>query len=188
MTKAEIREQSLLRRNAEPDREAKSEIICSRVLELPEYKSAKTVLLYFGVRSEVQTRSLISESLKLGKTIVLPASESEGLSLYRITAIAELLPGAFGIMELSLELRKDPARRCPLEEIDLAVLPGVAFDKSGGRIGYGKGHYDKLFAAEVRHPIPLFGLSFECQLFPSLPLEAHDERVNGVITEAGIYK
>jgi 5-formyltetrahydrofolate cyclo-ligase len=74
-----------------------------------------------------------------------------------------------------------------VEELDLVVVPGVAFDRAGGRMGHGKGYYDKLLE-HARPDTPLVALAFECQLFPEIPAEAHDVFMDKVVTEAAVYE
>ena len=89
-------------------------------------------------------------------------------------------------MQLLAELRSLPAKRVSPDEIDLVMVPGVAFDRTGGRMGHGFGYYDKLLE-HARHDAPLVALAFECQLFPEIPTQSHDIFMDKLITEASVY-
>jgi 5-formyltetrahydrofolate cyclo-ligase len=116
--------------------------IMERFISLPEFSAAKTILIYSSKGSEVHTGGIIQSALSLGKTVVLPVTKKEekSLELYRINSISELVSGAFGIMEPP----QKPEMKISPDKIDLAVVPGVSFDRRGHRIGYGMGYYDSL--------------------------------------------
>jgi 5-formyltetrahydrofolate cyclo-ligase len=94
----------------------------------------------------------------------------------------ELAIGMYNIFEPAEQLRRQPAKQVPVSQIDLAMVPGVAFDERGGRLGHGKGYYDKLLE-NARPDCPLVALAFECQIFPEIPVGEHDIYMDKVITE-----
>ena len=98
----------------------------------------------------------------------------------------ELELGMYRILEPKAELRSVAAKRVAVEELDLIMVPGVGFDRRGGRTGHGKGYYDKLLE-HARHDTPLIALAFECQLFPEIPMQSHDMFMDKVVTEAAVY-
>jgi 5-formyltetrahydrofolate cyclo-ligase len=98
----------------------------------------------------------------------------------------ELELGMYRILEPKLELRTVAAKHLQPEDLDLVMVPGVAFDRNGGRTGHGKGYYDKLLQ-HARHNAPLVALSFECQLFDEIPAEEHDIFMDKVVTEKNIF-
>jgi 5-formyltetrahydrofolate cyclo-ligase len=98
----------------------------------------------------------------------------------------DLAPGTLGILEPRDELRKCAERKVDVGEIDLLVVPGVAFDPGGGRLGHGKGYYDRLLRRAPRET-PSVGLAFECQVFPEVPMMEHDVFLHKVITENTAY-
>jgi 5-formyltetrahydrofolate cyclo-ligase len=98
----------------------------------------------------------------------------------------ELAVGMYKILEPRTELRSQQEKRVAPGDLDLIMVPGVAFDKSGGRMGHGFGYYDKLLQ-HARADAPLVALAFECQLFPEIPTQAHDIFMDKIITEKTIY-
>jgi 5-formyltetrahydrofolate cyclo-ligase len=184
--KKAIREEAHARRNAQANKDELSRAICERLVALPEYQSAGTVLYYVDVRSEVRTRDYLATALRHDKRIVVPYCVEGELELFHLTSMDELAVGMYRILEPRPELRAMPEKRVGVEELDLIVVPGVAFDREGGRMGHGKGYYDKLLE-HARPDTPLVALAFECQMFPQIPMDAHDVSMDKVITEAAVY-
>jgi len=153
---------------------------------LPEFMQSHTVLLYASFRSEVETTGLIEHCLTVGKVTVLPKVDSSlsQLRLYEIKDIKEICLGYFGIPEPDVSEH----RSMKAEDMDLIIVPGVAFDKNCKRLGYGKGFYDKLLS-EVRIQKPevrIIGLAYEEQIMESIPYESHDIRMDKIITDKRI--
>ncbi|MFO0969645.1 MAG: 5-formyltetrahydrofolate cyclo-ligase [Gemmataceae bacterium] len=186
--KKALREQAHANRNAQPDKEELSAAICARFMGLPEYQRAKTALFYVDVRSEVRTRHSLPDALKHGKKIVVPWCNDRGeLELFHLESMDELATGMYKILEPRAELRRLPAKIVDVVELDIVMVPGVAFDRSGARMGHGKGYYDKLLE-HARPDTPLVALAFECQLFDAIPTAEHDIFMDKVITEKAIYQ
>ena len=185
--KIQIREQAHANRNAQENKDELSRQIVRQFMALPEYQAAKTVLFYLDVRSEVRTRHSLEEALASGKKIVVPyCVEGELLELFHLESMDELSVGMYRILEPKAELRTLSAKQVQVEDIDLIMVPGVAFDRRGGRTGHGKGYYDKLLE-HARPDTPLVALAFECQMFPEIPMQEHDVFMDKVITEQAIY-
>ena len=184
--KQEIRERAHAARNAQADKDAVSRVIVDRFMNLPEYAAAKTVLFYVDVRSEVRTRQHFPAALASGKRIVIPYCVEGELQLFHLESMDELSIGMYKILEPKPELRTVAVKQIPVEQIDLIMVPGVAFDRRGGRSGHGKGYYDKLLE-HARPDTPLVALAFECQLFEEVPVQAHDVFMDKVITEQDVY-
>jgi len=166
-------------------RDQKNLRIRETLLSLPEFLSAKTILFYASFRSEVETHSLIREALAMGKRLVLPKvdAENHALILYEIKDIDELAPGYMGIPEPDLP----DERSAVIDGIDLAIIPGAAFDLTGNRLGYGAGYYDNLLLGR-RSGTPILSLAYEEQLVDAIPAEKHDVRVDMIVTDKKVIR
>ncbi|HVW37690.1 MAG TPA: 5-formyltetrahydrofolate cyclo-ligase [Pirellulales bacterium] len=184
--KKEIREQAHANRKDQPNKEELSRTICERFAALPEYAAAKTVMFYVDVRTEVRTREYLPQVLGRGKRIVVPYCVDGELELFLLESMDELAVGMYKILEPKTELRSLPEKRVDVKELDLIMVPGVAFDRTGARMGHGFGYYDKLLE-HARPDAPLVALAFECQLFPEIPTAPHDIFMDKIITEREIY-
>lgn len=186
--KTEARRRVLSRRDslAHWERESKSRSIGHRLMELPEYRDAGTVLFYVEFRSEVITRPMIDEAIADGKRVLVPKVEKDGhhLRLFHLSdPDTELVAGYMGIPE-------PDHTRLPeygAKDVDIVILPGVGFDASCGRLGYGGGYYDRLIE-KLRPGTPLAALAFEAQLEDKVPSEKHDKPMDMVITEDRVIR
>ncbi|WP_265443012.1 5-formyltetrahydrofolate cyclo-ligase [Acetivibrio straminisolvens] len=165
----------------------KSKLITEKLISFDGFHKSKCIMAYMDFKNEVMTGFLIDHCLNLGKTVVLPLIDSmDGVKKIFPYALIDrergLKPGTYGI----LEPVKEFSERIDPKDIDLVVVPGVAFDVKGGRIGYGAGYYD-VFLREVREDCLKVGIAFEIQVFPSIPKEEHDILMDAVITENRIY-
>ncbi len=174
------------RRRRQRGKDRLSAAVCARFAALAPYAAAATVMAYVGVRNEVRTLPLLTAMLIEGKQLVVPFCAEGELRLFRLYDLDELRPGHFGIPEPSPALRRLAQRRADPRSIDLVMVPGVAFDRRGGRIGQGRGYYDR-FLARLREDAFTAGLAFECQLFPAVPMEPHDVFLDAVVTEERLY-
>jgi 5-formyltetrahydrofolate cyclo-ligase len=172
-----LRKQALAERDRlSPDeRKKKSSEIEERLFSLPEFRNARTVLFFASFRSEVETLPMVRRALADGKRVVLPKVRGSELELFEVHDVErDIAPGAWGIPE------PRESRTARVEDIDLIVVPGAAFDDQGNRIGYGAGFYDKL--------LPLYrgrtvALAFELQMVSTVPAVSHDIPVQKIITE-----
>lgn len=153
-----------------------SEAACARVLALDAYKTAKIVFCYYSVGGEADTLALIERMRADGKTVCLPAITGRGVMEAR--RMDRLVPGRYGI-----PAPDGPA--IPPEDIDLIVVPGLAFDRSCHRLGQGGGYYDRYLSGCRAVTI---GLAFELQMVDELPREAHDIPLDFVATDAALYQ
>lgn len=166
---------------ASGERRRASEQICDRVLALPELEAVRVVLLYAAVPGEVDPARVGDRLRGRGVTTFYPRVAIDGgLELVAIDDESSLRPGFRGIRE-PLGHPHAPTG------IDLAVVPGVAFDLLGGRLGRGGGHYDRLLTALTEHAVTI-GVCYACQLVPHVPLEPHDRPVGVVVTEHGVHR
>lgn len=185
--KKKLREQAHAHRNAQADKDALSQDICAKFMALPAYGRAKAVMFYIDVRSEVRTRHALPAALTQGKKIIVPWCNDQGeLELFHLESMDELAVGMYKILEPTPVLRKLPAKQVAAADLDLVMVPGVAFDRRGARMGHGKGYYDKLLQ-HARPDAPLVALAFECQLFAEIPTDSHDVFMDAIITEKAIY-
>jgi 5-formyltetrahydrofolate cyclo-ligase len=183
MDKHELRTDMLARRQALAPEERKRRSLAAQaaLVGSPAFALAHQILIYIAFRGEVGTERIAEAAVAAGKGLVLPrvVRAPRGLVLHAYSGDpATLASGAYGIME--------PRPEWPVVEpaqVDLVVVPGVAFDRSGGRLGYGGGYYDRLLP-ELRHA-RLIGLAFECQVVDGLPHDPHDMPVDGLATELG---
>lgn len=185
--KDQIRKAAHAARKVQADKDAVSTQITDRVQALPEYVSAKTVMYYIDVRDEARTRQALPRALESGKKIVIPFCVDGELELFWLVSMDELEEGAYKILEPKESLRGISEKRVPVEQLDLILVPGVAFDAMGGRTGHGKGYYDKLLE-HARPETPLVALAFACQIFDEIPMQAHDIYMDKVVTESTVYQ
>jgi 5-formyltetrahydrofolate cyclo-ligase len=179
-----LRKKLLARRNREPEalREEKSNKIKEGLFSLKDFQKAKIILFYLAKGSEVRTHEAIREALARGKRVALPRVEGMELLLGEIKDInKEVQKGHFGILEPSEQCFKEVLP----DALDLIILPGIIFDSRGGRVGYGKGYYDR-FLKKISHKVPVVGLAYHFQIVDGLPHQEHDIRVCKVITEKRI--
>lgn len=183
--KASIREQARKNRVAQKDKDAISRGICDKFMALPAYQSARTVMWYVDAGSEVRTRHTLPEALTHGKRVIVPwcVVETNQLELFWLEDMSELVEGAYKILEPKEELKRVPRKVIQPEELDLVMVPGTAFDPRGGRMGQGKGYYDRLLF-RAKPDAPLVALAFDCQIFDEIPVAAHDVFMDLVITES----
>jgi 5-formyltetrahydrofolate cyclo-ligase len=163
----------------------KDTLIKQKLFSLPEFKRAKTVLFYASFRTEVDTNSMIEESLKMGKAVLVPKvnKKLQRLLLYEIKNLRELSLGYMGIPEPSL-----PDNRLrEIEDVALVIVPGVCFDRSGNRLGYGAGYYDILLP-HMKENVPFVALSYEEQLVDTIPSEDHDVKIDMIVTDGQIIR
>jgi 5-formyltetrahydrofolate cyclo-ligase len=187
-TKAALRRETLARRDAlDPGVRARlASIALSRVTAFSAYRRAHAVLAYASFGSELDTRLFLRDVLASGRLLALPRVDraARRLALHQVRDLdAELQPGTWGIPE------PDSARCRSMGpgEIDFILVPGLVFDREGGRIGYGAGYYDRLLTAWPAPVPPLVAAAFEVQLVPTVPMLAGDRRVDLVVTESGAY-
>ncbi len=186
--KKKIREQAHANRNAQANKDELSQDICAKFAALPAFVHAKIVMYYIDVRSEVRTRLALPDALTQSKKIVVPWCNDQGeLELFHLENMDELAIGMYKILEPKQELRSLPAKQVKAADLDLVMVPGVAFTRAGARMGHGKGYYDKLLQ-HARLDAPLVALAFECQLFDEIPTAAHDIYMDLVITERANYQ
>lgn len=158
-------------------REQMSRAIVSRLEALPVFQRAHCVQTYVALRHEVDTHQLIRRLLQEGRQVVVPRTGPKNtLQQYFIKDFSALQIGAFGILEPGPEAEL----LTTLAPIELVLVPGLAFDRRGQRLGAGKGYYDR-FLAQIA--APKIALAFGFQIIAAVPIEPHDQRVDMIVTE-----
>ncbi len=160
---------------------AKSREICQ--LALPDLEKCGTVMVYASKIPEVDTRTLISALLSQGTQVIVPIIERETTTL-RLSYLRD----PTHLVESTFRVPEPIGNELPAEatNVETVVIPMLAFDRNGNRLGYGAGYYDRFLSA---HPdIRRIGLAFSCQEAPSLPTDENDIRMNVIITEKGIIR
>ncbi len=186
-TKAEIRKRILGIRTGLSDEEvtSKSESIVQKVIKTPEYREADNILLYADYCREVMTRGIFEDALLHREKIYFPRVDklTNTMDFFQVISIRQLDRGYKDI----LEPREDVRTRYKFlpREDTLAILPGVAFDTSGYRIGYGKGFYDRFLAS--RRQLSTMALAYSCQIIDEIPRDEHDIKMDKIVTEEIIY-
>ncbi|WZL78118.1 5-formyltetrahydrofolate cyclo-ligase [Eubacteriales bacterium mix99] len=183
MNKREIRRNMASARDRIPDRErqSRSQSIERHLTALEAYEKAEVLLTYASFRSEADTLGLIRTALETGKRVVVPVCvpNKKRILPCEIQSPDDLMPGYFGIPEPPKQFR----RQIRVEEIDLAVIPGLAFDRKFNRLGYGAGYYDR-FLPKMRRDAAKIGIGFAFQLVDQLPADPFDVPMDGIITDS----
>jgi 5-formyltetrahydrofolate cyclo-ligase len=178
MPKKSIRDEMLARRKqlAAETCVSRSLRIQKRFLEAPEFVDAKALGIYSPILNEVFTEEIFHVAHRMGKKVAYPRVRERILEFVEVSGPKELSPGSFGILEPKGSEAISPGL------LDVLVVPGVAFDLAGYRLGYGKGFYDRFLHFSTR-PGVLVGLCFESQIITALPRETHDVRMDMLVTE-----
>ena len=165
-----------------------SERICRHLLDSNLYGRSQFVYAYYPLGNEVSLLTLVKKAWHDGKMTFFPKVENKDIFFYEITDFSQLEEGYFHVMEPNAKICVEEKKRLCFSEKErpLILTPGVAFDKNGGRLGYGKGFYDRLFAA---HPTWVrFGIAYERQITEELFLEEQDQRLQYLVTEQEIWE
>lgn len=160
------------------DREEFSLAVMRRVEQLPEFKSAEILAVYWPLEDEVDMRAGV-EAWSREKTVLLPVVVGDELVLRRFTSVEDMRPGAFGIMEPRGEEFTETG------SIDMIIVPGVGFDCGCRRLGRGKGYYDRLLPKI--HGFKA-GVCFGFQVVECVPSEVHDVEMDVVVTPQALYR
>lgn len=177
--KEQLRKTAAQARDALLQRPEKSRAILERLQGIPAYENARQVMTYVSMGSEVDTRPLLHSRIRHKQTVCVPLTIKGGRQMQPcvIQGMDDLAEGAFGVLE-----PKVPTP-CVLEKGDVVIVPALAFDTAGHRLGYGAGYYDRFLA---NCPALTIGLCYEQCLLPSVSPQAHDIPVDIIVTEARI--
>ncbi len=169
------------------ERTQKDKSIEDKLFEFANFLEARIVLLYVNRESEVHTANILAKSFDYRKIVVLPAFHPAKLTLTLLKVDSlekDVRRGPLGILEPD----PDRCKIVPIDRIDIAIIPGIAFDEKGGRIGSGEGYYDYLMP---KLPVTTrkVALAYEHQIIPAVPSEPHDKPVDIIISDKRIvYK
>lgn len=181
MEKKLIRKQILKMRN-ELNKDIKRSMdaaIQKKFLNSSEYKKSKKIFIYISYKSEIDTKSIILRALKENKEIFVPTTDIKNKSMdaVKIKSFDNLVEDIYGILEPSSEeVSIDP------NELDLIVVPGVAFDYKLSRLGYGAGYYDKYFKTITNRETCKIALAYDFQIIDEVPVDKYDVPVDCVLT------
>jgi 5-formyltetrahydrofolate cyclo-ligase len=171
-----------LRDKLDPEqRKSLSATVAENLWSIPEFVAAETVLFFISFRSEVDTVPMIRRALDGRKVVCLPSTDtgSKGMVASRIINLdGDLQMGNYDI----LEPKPECLRPVSPEKIEVVLMPGVAFDLTGGRLGYGGGYYDR-FLEKCSPQCRLIALAFELQIVEHVPCADHDARIHKIVTE-----
>ena len=189
ITKSQIREEIAQKMTTLPAKEVneKTKAIEDRLFDFANFLESKIALMYVNNEHEVRTGSILPRAFQYNKIVVLPAytPESFEMTLKKVDNLKkDLIAGPRNI----LQPHDTRCKIVPIEKIDIAIIPAVALDEKGGRIGSGEGYYDRLIP---NLPITTrkVALALETQIVPQIPIESHDKHVDIIITEKRIiYK
>jgi len=161
----------------------KSRRIAEILFSLDPIRNSQTIMVYVNMPGEVRTEKIIDELLKAGKTVVVPVCIPQKVDLLasEIKGLHELVPGHYGI----LEPKKEFIRPVDPGTLEIIIVPGIAFDMRGNRIGHGKGYYDR-FLMRVPPFAKKIGLAFDFQIMRNVPVCHFDVPMDLIITESGI--
>lgn len=182
MEKKLLRQKILEKRNELNHREAHnaSNGAVQNLLSLPQFQKADTVFIYLSFNKEIDTRSIIEVAWHKQKRVLVPVcrKEDKSLLLSELKCFTEIGRGTWNIPEP----KKEYIRPIPREQVSLAIIPGLAFDLRGSRLGYGAGYYDR-FLPQLPPECPLIALAYDFQVIEHIPCEPHDVPVNIIVTE-----
>jgi len=164
------------------------------VMKLPEWAAARRVCVYLALPTEAQTWALLAACWKTGKQVLVPAyrKTARRYDLARLRPDDPVKAGHWAVPEPTRPRWATPNRVTPNRvtpaRVDLVVTPGLAFDRTGGRLGHGGGHYDRLLAGMALQLSFKVGLALECQMVARVPMNARDIRLDAVVTERAVYR
>ncbi len=188
MDKKEIRKVISKRRKSMSENEVKekSEIIIDKLMNTEEFKKAKNLMVFLSFDNEVYTFDFIEKAISMGKKVIVP---------YTVKETYEIIPTLLKNIEEDLEVstygymepKKDKIQPILEENIDMTVVPGLAFDEKMNRIGFGKGYYDR-YLAKTKKESKNIAIAYDYQVLEEIPSEDFDVKMDYIITEEKIYK
>jgi 5-formyltetrahydrofolate cyclo-ligase len=162
-------------------REERSRAAAQRVMELAQYVGAKTIVGYSAIQKEIDPAQLLAAARERGATVGLPRVDDERLELHAFADVSELEEGAFGVLE--------PVASAPIiapSSVDLVIVPGLAFDGRGHRLGYGRAFYDRMLPNMPQ--AFRVGFAYDFQVLMELPIDEHDVPMHVVVTDSQVLR
>ena len=154
--------------------------IYKKLIQTSEYAEAEKILIYCSIGSEVNTEKIINHAINTGKTVAIPKTFPDRIAFYEIKNLQNTKLSKMNIPEPIINKISQQITPC---EKTLIIIPGLCFDKRGNRIGYGGGYYDKYLAQHADKKHKKIGLCYEIQIAETVCADAHDIKVDKVITE-----
>ncbi len=178
LTKQQIRSRMLLKLKIqnETDQNRKSKAIKNKLFRTSVFRRAKTVMFYIAFGGEVKTEEMIELAKKIGKIVCVPVMKRDRISIRPALMgdCAKLVRAPYGVMQPAIK------KAVNLQDVDLVIVPGLAFDKKGNRLGRGKGCYDR-FMKEIPKRTDTIGLAYGFQILSSFPTAIHDVSVKKIL-------
>lgn len=187
MNKADVRAVMKAKRNelSDSERQIKDRIIFNNVINDSIFNSSNIMFIYVSFKNEADTHNIIDYALRKGKIVCVPEvnEKTRTMKALKIDSLKKNMhANNYGILEPD-----DSAAEIPGDKIDLVLVPGLAFDLMGGRLGYGGGYYDR-FLRGMRKDALKIGLAYDFQIVQEVPTESFDVLINGLITESRVEK
>lgn len=187
LEKRQVRQRigSLLKRMSEDDYTRFNAQVYERFFSLKIVRQAQAIMIYYSIAHEVETHSIIKQLLGQGKRVGLPVCrEDRSLDVREIISLNQVVRKDFKTFSLY-----EPGKETsiiPADDLDLVIIPGIAFDLDGNRLGHGAGYYDR-FLHNLPSHIYRLGLAYQFQVIPYVPVSKYDIPVNGLLTEERFY-
>lgn len=185
--KVALRKEMIARRETLVGREDRVAALLQRVKGLHPFRDTTFLSSYVGVGAEVPTMPLLELALSRQVPVAVPWVRERDLALTAIRSLEELEPAPFGLLEPPGALKQSVQRAVDPGAPDLYLIPGLAFDRQGGRLGYGRGYYDRLLRRAGPGPLRV-ALAFEVQLIDQVPMSDLDEPVDLIVTDQAVYR
>lgn len=167
-----------------PQVEQNSSRIAAHLFESAPWKNSRVVMLYLSFQNEVMTDQIFRQGWAEGKTMLIPICSAENgiMTMSILTSFEHLVQNRYGIRELPTPSQQIISP----EEIDLCLIPGIAFDRFGNRLGFGSGYYDR-YLTQIKHTVPRVALAHSCQIYHGiLPTDQYDLPMHYMLTEYGL--
>lgn len=166
-----------LHRMTEAEKNSASAAVCARLMALPAYTRAQRIMAFLNMPDEVSLDALISQAIRDGKEVYVPVCVSRTeIAAARLLGLEQAVVGAYGI-----RTAPEGSLKVAASDLDVIIVPGLAFDEKGGRLGHGAAYYDRFLAGKGE--AIAIATAWDVQLVPDVPVEAHDVIMTEVVTD-----